>query len=104
MSPPILLMWPGAIAAQGAVPRLHACRPVACNALPRAKETCPELASALRRALWRGLRDAYGPALPERAGLKLVYQDGEGDLLLLLPDLPWPHFLATARRVIVSCK
>ena len=58
----------------------------------------------LCRLLWQGLRAAYGAALPQHAGLKLVYQDGEGDMLLLLPDQPWAHFLATVRRVIIFCK
>lgn len=31
-------------------------------------------------------------------------QDKDGDVLVLLPDQPWQHFVADACCVIVSCK
>ena len=58
----------------------------------------------MRRALWSGLRSAFGKALPERPGLKLVYQDMDGDMLLLQPDEPWAPFVSTARLLRISCK
>ena len=55
------------------------------------------------RALWDSLREDYGQSLPEGLQLRLVYEDGEGDLGRLQPDEPWPAFLSSARRVIISC-
>ena len=56
------------------------------------------------RALWAGLREDYGQALPEGLSLRLVYEDGEGDFVMLQPDEPWATFLSSARRVIISCQ
>ena len=56
------------------------------------------------RSLWNGLRQAYGKSLPETTGLKVVYQDLDGDYILLRPEEPWVHFLSNARRVIISCQ
>ena len=56
------------------------------------------------RELWSGLRHQYGGALPSGPDLTLVYQDAEGDIMLLLPDVPWSHFLQAARRVFITCK
>ena len=55
------------------------------------------------RALRDSLREDYGQSLPEGLQLRLVYEDGEGDLVMLQPDEPWPAFLSSARRVIISC-
>jgi hypothetical protein len=63
-----------------------------------------EIVVSMRRALWNGLQRAYGKSLPEGTGLKLVYQDSDGDFILLQPDEPWSHFLSNARRVIISCR
>lgn len=46
----------------------------------------------------------FGERLPKKAGLRLVYQDIDGDWLLLLPDVPWPLFLSTVRRLLITYK
>jgi hypothetical protein len=56
------------------------------------------------RALWAGLRQDYGQALPNGLSLRLVYEDGEGDFVMLQPDEPWATFLSSVRRVIISCQ
>ena len=56
------------------------------------------------RSLWTTIRSAYSARLPRDMDLKLVYQDADGDLLLLQPDEPWQPFVASTRRIVVSCK
>jgi hypothetical protein len=44
--------------------------------------------------------------LPSGAAAKarLVYQDSDGDWLLLQPQAPWQVFTRTVRKLVVTCK
>ena len=54
------------------------------------------------RDLWLGLGAKFHARLPQETSLKIVYQDDEGDLVLLMPDEPWTRFVRVARRLILS--
>lgn len=47
-----------------------------------------------------------GPAdkLPGGAQPRLVYQDSDGDWLLLQPEAPWQLFQRTVRKLVISCR
>ena len=58
----------------------------------------------LRSQLQAAIKEAWGSSLPAGiTAMKLVYQDTDGDLLLLQPSEPWPGIVSSARRVIVTC-
>lgn len=50
------------------------------------------------------LQAAFADKLPRKPGMRLVYQDMDGDWLLLLPDVPWRLFASTVRRLLVTYK
>ncbi len=54
--------------------------------------------------LLTALQAAFGERLPKKAGMRLVYQDADGDWLLLLPDVPWQLFAGSVRRLLVTFK
>ena len=44
------------------------------------------------------------PALAHPAAERAYTQDVDGDWLLLLPDVPWPLFKASVRRLLITYK
>lgn len=36
--------------------------------------------------------------------MRLVYQDSDGDWLLLQPEAPWLLFTRTVRKLVISCQ
>lgn len=42
--------------------------------------------------------------LPGGAQARLVYQDSDGDWLLLQPEAPWQLFQRTVRKLVISCR
>ena len=76
------------------------------------KQCCPCIALSLCMLVSRS-EQAYAVPLTlvgsfvTRAGLVNIHacwnQDKDGNLLMVLPDQPWKHFLADVSCVVVSC-
>lgn len=57
--------------------------------------------------LLEAVRTRFADRMPggeSGAKARLVYQDVEGDWLLLQPEAPWPIFLRTVRKLVISCR
>ncbi|GAB4814059.1 hypothetical protein N2152v2_001105 [Parachlorella kessleri] len=82
--------------------------PVEVEARPSAKaQPLGELPLSVESSygeLLTAIQAAFGERLPRKAGMRLVYQDADGDWLLLLPDVPWQLFAGSVRRLLVTYK
>lgn len=55
-----------------------------------------------RRELQSAVRQEYKASLPTQGSLKFLYQDIDGDWLLMHAAESWPCVLATATRVMLA--
>lgn len=53
--------------------------------------------------LWRAIRSSFAAHIPGGSKARLVYQDAEGDWLLLQPNGPWHYFCGSIKRLLVAC-
>jgi hypothetical protein len=76
---------------------MHSCA----QSVLRAKVDLQKTKSA--KELWLELGRVFKPELvPDRLHAQLVYQDAEGDWLLVTPDESWPAFTRAARKLLIQ--
>lgn len=52
--------------------------------------------------LWEAVRSQFADQLPSDRRSRLVYQDVDGDWLLLQPEAPWHIFAQTVRKLVIT--
>lgn len=60
--------------------------------------------TSLCRQLMSAIRESWGSTLPAIVDLKMIYEDFDGDFLLLQPTELWPSIASHIRRLIICCR
>lgn len=80
------------------------CCPICAHILKPCSGLIMHNVNVLCSALIETVKEGWASKLPNTEHFKLVYQDKDGDLLLMQASEPWSAIMADALRIIIACK